>query len=480
MAEHSRRLRAAFVLVLACVSFLPAATAVAEFDLGDLLDSTRADRSPSPGLAVEGRLELPDGPRLPEVTVRLALPPLTRVESARIFPLDPMYVGRDPDHDGGPPLPDGPETRTRRQELLRLARTCPESEPAFPPGSGRLVSTGWQGGIRVARMLVHPQRYLPRSGALESTRRFRVELDAVPLDRAGRKTLPPLPAAAPTEPFDVVNPDQAREWYDWRTVDLSRLFGGDLPPDFAPDELGRLPIPFDVLVVAHMGGWGHVPLEQTEDLRPIVFGIEEYLRSRGLRGLRFCYDRTGGGTVAGKLAVLAELVGLHETGAARFARQLEQTLRDRPHLRAVMVGLSNGAAFGNSTAEQLEDWALERVSSVEVGTPFVRPVFSDPAVLSLINEERDPLPAGDIAALLGNVVSAWWEQFQARRAGRELHFHDALHFTGHEYTWDVIGPVVAGFLDQRLGLSCSPDRAPIPDFGYPEPVAPTPKGGDLE
>jgi hypothetical protein len=215
----------------------------------------------------------------------------------------------------------------------------------------------------------------------------------------------------------------------------------------------------DVLIVSHTGGWGNMPLRLADDLRPVVLGIREHLESRGLRTCLSQHNRLPQCPLP-CLVITAELCGLHNTYAPRYARRLESVLRRHPRLQVVMVGLSNGAAFANGVMTQLEDWAFERVVSVECGPPFYHTPLESDRILPLTHIGEDPLSQGELGLIVGTGLTAAGEMAWSWLSGRPLTLTEALSFTSHGYTWPSIGPTVTEFLDRWLdGRAASPDNS---------------------
>jgi hypothetical protein len=213
---------------------------------------------------------------------------------------------------------------------------------------------------------------------------------------------------------------------------------------------------YDVLIICHAGGWGNVPLKYTDDLRPVVLGIEEYLESRGLRTKVIQYNRLPHSPL-GEFIITSELWGLHTLCARRYAHRLERILHEHPDLLVVMVGLSNGAAFSNAVMAQLEDWTFDRVLSIECGPPvYYFPVESD-RILTIIRPGQDPLFSEHPDLVLSNTVGILVDMVVSLLTGSPLSFQTALRESGHEYPWLEIAPEVTAFIDSWLdGRATSP------------------------
>ena len=109
----------------------------------------------------------------------------------------------------------------------------------------------------------------------------RLEVSYKPLPRAERAPREGLlSGCAITDSSALVfsNPTDVRAWYSAPDTNLSPLFGGDpVPYDFDFAELAEVPLRSQVIIMAHIGGWGHVPVEEAHDILPTIKGIREHL-----------------------------------------------------------------------------------------------------------------------------------------------------------------------------------------------------------
>uniref|UniRef100_A0A7C4GDA7 Alpha/beta hydrolase n=1 Tax=candidate division WOR-3 bacterium TaxID=2052148 RepID=A0A7C4GDA7_UNCW3 len=220
-------------------------------------------------------------------------------------------------------------------------------------------------------------------------------------------------------------------------------------PDFEIESLLKATAGIDVLVVANLGGWGRVPVEDARDLSPILGGIHSYLQSRGLRTVQTVYRRGEAGLCA-DISILGEAFGFHHTRARRLALELCRLREARPRLVVLLVGLSNGATFVDQVMDQFEPGDDCRILAIEIAPPFWRSTLGRANVLRLDNDGLDPLPAGELGMLIGATVGGVLRYSVERATGRILRFEEVFHVPGHDYSWPEVEAQVVGFLTSQL------------------------------
>jgi hypothetical protein len=245
------------------------------------------------------------------------------------------------------------------------------------------------------------------------------------------------------------NPTDVRAWYSAADTSLSPFFGGDpVPYDFEVAELAELPLRCQVIIVAHIGGLGYVPIQYAYDIQPTIKGIREELSAIGVSSILVPFYRTRGGSLA-RLRTVSEMFGLHHSNAARLAGEIDRVLSRHPQQRVIMVGLSNGAVFADGVTQWLSDSARSRVCTVEVGPPLLGP-SDDKSVLRLSNQDQDPLVMGEYWTIMRTWVPGLFRLVYARLTRRELTQYDAYHFQNHDYSWPSVRQEVVSFLEAWL------------------------------
>jgi hypothetical protein len=285
-----------------------------------------------------------------------------------------------------------------------------------------------------------------------SGRPVSLQITYEPLPRAGRAPRESLLSGCTVAESSILvssNPGDARTWYSVPDTSLSPLFGGDpIPRDFDFAELAELPLRSQVIVLAHFGGWGNVPIEQAHDILPVIDGVRKHLRAGGLQSILVPFYRSRGGSV-GKLLTIGEMFELHHSDATRLSGEIDQFLERHPRQRVIMIGLSNGAAFADEVMERLSATAEGRVCAIEVGPPFLSPLDAGPSVLRLGNHGADPVVTGEWWILMRTWVQGLFRRASARPAPENVRA-EAGFVQEHEYSWPSVREEVVGFLEAWL------------------------------
>ncbi len=221
-------------------------------------------------------------------------------------------------------------------------------------------------------------------------------------------------------------------------------------------DLKNKKIESDVAIVVNFGGWGNVPMHLAADLKPTVDGIRYYLESRGLRTMVLIYRRARPDvrdqiSFESQVAVITELLGLHQTRARRFAAEVETVAAANLQTKFILIGLSNGGGFVDNTMALLSPKLRKQIVGVTIGVPFWRGVCEDSSILHIANNSgTDPLASGEVEELLASLITGFFNLVWQRIKGKELRFQEVWHIQGHNYEWQSIKPVVSEFLDWRL------------------------------
>lgn len=232
---------------------------------------------------------------------------------------------------------------------------------------------------------------------------------------------------------------------------LAFLFGPEtFPENHKLADFSQLPFSEEVVIIFNSGGWGNTPLEQADDFKHIIKGVQETLRSFGYNSLVIPYQRTGNGFL-GRLTASKEALRSFQDQSAKLSREIEKFLVLNPDKKVIMAGLSSGAAFEESTMGKIPQDIRNRVLAIEAGIPFWEPKSTDSDnVLRLDNQGRDFLAAGQIKDLLFALIRTPGKWLSAKFLGEELPLARAFQAKGHYYYWDEVRPTVASFLENRL------------------------------
>lgn len=206
----------------------------------------------------------------------------------------------------------------------------------------------------------------------------------------------------------------------------------------------------NVIVIFNSGGWGNTPPKEAKDLTPIVEGIEKTLSNFGYNSTVIPYERTKN-SFLGKITSTKELTASFPKQSKELAQQLNYFLENNSGTKIVMVGLSNGAAFTDSTISNIPENIKEKVYAIEVGIPFWQKKFASENILRL-DKPSDPLSEGKIRTLLFSFLKAPFKIFLAKVSGFNLSFSQAVQFPGHGYSWDSpeVGGKITSFLETKF------------------------------
>lgn len=205
----------------------------------------------------------------------------------------------------------------------------------------------------------------------------------------------------------------------------------------------------DVIIIFNPGGFGTVDFEKAYDFKPIIDNIKSELESKGERVVIVPYNRTEP-SLLGYMAYPRELLFNFSKQSDYLASQIDDFVRNNPNDKIIMAGLSNGAAFVNSTMEKVS--STDNVLAVELGNPFWANSQEGSAenILKLNNNNQDSLSVGNIYDILISVFKSPFIFIGERIKGNNISYAEAIKVTGHDYEWKNIKDNVAVFLDNSL------------------------------
>lgn len=234
-------------------------------------------------------------------------------------------------------------------------------------------------------------------------------------------------------------------------LSLVFLFGPEtIPQNSQLPDFSKNPFLEEIIIIFNSGGWGNTPLERADDFNHIIKGIQETLQNFGYSSLVVPYQRANNGFF-GKLTATKENLRFFQSQSTKLSREIEEVLISNPDKKIILAGLSNGAAFGESTMEKISDSVKGRVLAVEAGVPFWEPKSVDSGnVLRLDNQGNDNLADGRIKDLFFALIRTPGKWFSAKISGGGLPLARAFQAKGHYYQWDEVRPAVASFLENKL------------------------------
>ncbi|MGA7676790.1 MAG: hypothetical protein WCA51_00230 [Dehalococcoidia bacterium] len=194
----------------------------------------------------------------------------------------------------------------------------------------------------------------------------------------------------------------------------------------------------DFLIVHNPGGWGNARLEQCLAWeRSIVAGIKGVIEEMGYSLLLTQYFRSGRGW-GEQMRDLREQFRFFVPKARVMAGWLRFILTHVNDIKVILVGVSQGAAFGNSVMRQLG--GLYPVYSIELGFPFQykswRIITGRMLAIDSNGVRPDVLAQGNLRVGVGILMSAPFKWMWYRLRGKRVSFAHCVNAPGHEYDWD--------------------------------------------
>jgi len=211
----------------------------------------------------------------------------------------------------------------------------------------------------------------------------------------------------------------------------------------------------DFLVVHNPGGWGHARLNQClEWERSIVNGIKTAIEEMGYNLSLTQYFRSGTGWRE-QMRDLKEQFRFFASKAGVMAAWLQFIVTHVKPIKVILVGVSQGAAFGNAVMQRLEgDYP---VYSVELGFAFQyrsrRLITEKILVVEGNGLMYDALSQGSLWVGARILMAAPFKWMWHRLRGRQVAFAHCISAPGHEYNWanPEINGRIRGFLEANFG-----------------------------
>ncbi|MBM4446590.1 MAG: hypothetical protein FJ023_04460 [Chloroflexi bacterium] len=220
-----------------------------------------------------------------------------------------------------------------------------------------------------------------------------------------------------------------------------QLFGiGDTGSDFANQlvDVCAKAKGKDFLIVHNPGGWGHARLDQClEWERGIVVGIKAVTEGMGHRSLLTQYFRSGTGCRE-QMRDLREQFRFFASKANIMAAWLRFIIKHVNAIKVILVGISQGAAFGSAVMQQLG--GRYPVYSIELGFPFQYKSWRTVTKRTLVVEgngvKPDVLVQGNLWVGARILMAAPFKWMWYRLMGKRVMFAHCVSAQGHEYDWD--------------------------------------------
>ncbi len=208
----------------------------------------------------------------------------------------------------------------------------------------------------------------------------------------------------------------------------------------------------DFLLIHNPGGWGHTPLEQSLQWeRSIVEGVRDNVAGLGYNWWLIQYIRSGH-SWRDKMRDVKEQAAFFVNKARIMAAELRFIMEHLSHLKVIMIGVSQGAAFGNAIMREMG--TSDRIYSIELGLPFPyksrRVITGNTLTVDGNGLMPDALMEWDVFTIVKTYLGAPFRWIKYRLQGRPTKFTYCINVPGHDYNWDY--PEVQGQIENFLKL----------------------------
>jgi len=215
----------------------------------------------------------------------------------------------------------------------------------------------------------------------------------------------------------------------------------------------------DFLLIHNPGGWGSTPLEHCMRWeRSIVEGVSDTLDRLGYSWSLIQYFRSGSSWWA-HMRDIKDQARFFLQGktfkAEVMAAELEFIIRHLSSLKVILIGVSQGAAYGNAVMQRLH--GLRQVYSMELGTPFFyrsrRVVTERTLAVDGNGLMPDAMMEWDIMTMVKAFSAAPFRWIKYWLQGKQVKFTNCINVPGHDYNWDYpeVRQQVGDFLDINFG-----------------------------
>ena len=211
----------------------------------------------------------------------------------------------------------------------------------------------------------------------------------------------------------------------------------------------------DFLLIHNPGGWGHTPLEQSLQWeRSIVEGIRDVVEELGYTWLLIQYIRTGHSWLD-KIRDAREQASFFTSKAKVMAAELKFITQHLSHLKVIMIGVSQGAAFGNAVTQ--ESGVSGQVYSIELGMPFPyksrRVINENTLAVDGNGLMPDALMEWDVITIVKTYVGAPYRWIKYRLQGKPRKFTWCINVPGHDYNWEYpeVQRQIGNFFEVNFG-----------------------------
>ncbi len=215
----------------------------------------------------------------------------------------------------------------------------------------------------------------------------------------------------------------------------------------------------DFLLIHNPGGWGSAPLEQCLQWeRSIVEGISATIERLGYSWLLTQYFRSGSSWWS-RMKDIKEQARFFFKGKYSKAREMAAELKfitqHISNLKVILIGVSQGAAFGNAVMRQLGE--LRQIYSIELGICYPhmsrRVVTERTLAIDSNGLMPDLMINRNLKVRFKTFITAFFRWFKHRLQGKPAKFTHLLNLPGHEYSWEhsEVQRQIINFLEANFG-----------------------------
>ncbi len=215
----------------------------------------------------------------------------------------------------------------------------------------------------------------------------------------------------------------------------------------------------DFLLIHNPGGWGGTPIEHCMRWeRSIVEGVSDTMERLGHSALLIQYFRSGTGWWS-HIPDIKDQARFFLKGKSfkvdLMAVELKFIVQHTKDLKVILIGVSQGAAFGDAVMLRLGD--SHRIYSIELGMPFfykARRVVSD-KILAIDSNGLmpDALMEWDILTAIKAFSASPFRWVKYRLQGKRIKLGHCINLPGHDYNWEYpeVRQQIGDFLEINFG-----------------------------
>jgi len=198
----------------------------------------------------------------------------------------------------------------------------------------------------------------------------------------------------------------------------------------------------DILIIHSPGGWGNTSMDYLLKWeRSIVDGVSNEVDLMGYQWALTQYFRSGNSWWRHVRDMVKEALFFMNGKSSRvdvLAAALKFLVTRLDKLTIILVGASQGAAFGNAVMQRLGD--MPQCYSIELGIFFpymsLRMLTERTLAIDSNGTRSDPMCNRNLRAGFIAYMGAFYRWFKYRAQGKPKKFSHCINVPGHEYGWD--------------------------------------------